>query len=221
MKHGVIPESHAFTFAVLGFRDYHAARFLLLNDFLFQGITLSSTAVEKYIKALLATTGILSRFHMNETGKIKSLLNRRKLDVWRSLDDSYMQLLGKAYLYRYYDRVTKRVAIGFHKWQVLAELDYVVSFFERELGKRIHHGAKTPYRVAIDETDKVLFEENYNFSSITKAEMMVREGPMFMMAIQNGVEFARLAGDGKFIPNYNGKILQVTSIDISVEKAGA
>ena len=33
----------------LGYIDYIAARFLLNNDFMQQGITLSSTAVEKYI----------------------------------------------------------------------------------------------------------------------------------------------------------------------------
>ena len=37
----------------LGYRDYVAARFLLNNHLIIQGLTLASTAVEKYLKALI------------------------------------------------------------------------------------------------------------------------------------------------------------------------
>ena len=37
----------------LGYRDYIAARFLLNNHFIVQGLTLASTAVEKYLKAVI------------------------------------------------------------------------------------------------------------------------------------------------------------------------
>jgi len=37
----------------LAYRDYIAARFLLNNHFIVQGLTLASTAVEKYLKAVI------------------------------------------------------------------------------------------------------------------------------------------------------------------------
>lgn len=43
-----------YSFAELAYRDYIAARFLLNNHFIVQGLTLASTAVEKYLKAVIA-----------------------------------------------------------------------------------------------------------------------------------------------------------------------
>lgn len=40
----------------LGYRDYIAARFLLNNKFIIQGLTLASTALEKYLKSLIVLT---------------------------------------------------------------------------------------------------------------------------------------------------------------------
>ena len=37
----------------LGYRDYIAARLLLNNHMIIQGLTLASTSVEKYLKALI------------------------------------------------------------------------------------------------------------------------------------------------------------------------
>jgi hypothetical protein len=40
----------------LGYRDYIGARFLLNNKFIIQGLTLASTALEKYLKSLIVLT---------------------------------------------------------------------------------------------------------------------------------------------------------------------
>jgi HEPN domain-containing protein len=46
-------QSIASSLTDLGYRDYIGARFLLNNEFVIQGLTLASTAVEKYLKALI------------------------------------------------------------------------------------------------------------------------------------------------------------------------
>ena len=45
--------STGYSFSELGCRDYIAARFLLNNNHIVQGLTLASIAVEKYLKAII------------------------------------------------------------------------------------------------------------------------------------------------------------------------
>lgn len=51
-------------FLDVAYKDYVAARVLLLADLLPQGAVLASTAIEKYIKAILAFRGNVSHGHL-------------------------------------------------------------------------------------------------------------------------------------------------------------
>lgn len=65
----------AMNLMVLGYRDYIGARFLLNNDYVIQGVTLASTAVEKYLKAILVAHGYSRQVHIEQWKKMKSLLS--------------------------------------------------------------------------------------------------------------------------------------------------
>ncbi len=61
----------------LGFRDYVAARFLINKEFIIQGLTLASTAVEKYLKAIIVVNlkeKERYNYHFDNFIKLRSVL---------------------------------------------------------------------------------------------------------------------------------------------------
>lgn len=76
----------------LGYRDYIASRFLLNNQFIIQGLTLASTAVEKYLKSLLLFN--LSErewynYHFDRIKKLQDLLDKHYFDVTEKFDPCF------------------------------------------------------------------------------------------------------------------------------------
>ncbi|MFT4155148.1 hypothetical protein [Parafilimonas sp.] len=114
----------------LGYRDYIASRFLLNNNYILQGTVLASSAVEKYLKAGLAMNGKrLKKFHLDSLGQFKSLYSQTPYHMmFDVLDPVFLEILGKAYKYRYYDEntITKPDTIGFLINQFLGTLDFTV-----------------------------------------------------------------------------------------------
>lgn len=108
-----------------GYRDYTSARILYLNDMLLEGTVLASTAVEKYIKSVMAYFGKKKYFHLDKAG-ILDQIDDMDPRILEGIDRDYLSLLGKVYKSRYYDDMPDGQAFGLHKNKMLAELDYSV-----------------------------------------------------------------------------------------------
>ncbi|WP_281989919.1 hypothetical protein [Aquimarina aggregata] len=68
----------------LGYRDYIAARFLLNNHLIIQGLTLASTSVEKYLKALIVFNLKEKQkyfYHLDRFELLKNLLSKVNNDI--------------------------------------------------------------------------------------------------------------------------------------------
>lgn len=115
------------------YNDYIAARVLLNRNYTLQGVTLASTAVEKYFKAAIAlSTGKVSHVHMDRS----ELLRKEVSEIGYSLliekiDKSFLDILSKGYRLRYYDNIREPITIGFFKNQFLGELDGTIELCER------------------------------------------------------------------------------------------
>ena len=99
----------------LGYRDYIAARVLLNNKLIIQGLTLASTAVEKYLKAIIVLTlkeKEWINYHFDRIEKLQDILNRNHHDVTKNLDPVFLSILEKAFKIRYYDNLKGPVTIG-------------------------------------------------------------------------------------------------------------
>ena len=75
-------------FYKLAFGDYLAARTLLLNDLLEQGIGLAATAVEKIFKSILAIRGENPNGHITKA-LLKSIKNYKKVYISQNHYYSY------------------------------------------------------------------------------------------------------------------------------------
>lgn len=92
----------------IGHRDYIASRVLINNGNILQGAMLASTAVEKYLKAVLALIGFRCSFHMDNVGQFKKMFQKSPyIMMFEVLDPAFIDLLSKAYRYRYLDDKTQ------------------------------------------------------------------------------------------------------------------
>jgi hypothetical protein len=167
----------------LGYRDYIAARFLLNNEFIIQGLTLSSTAVEKYLKALIVFTStekVRYNYHFDNLAKLKAILAKKGQDVTTKFDPVFLFILEKAYKIRYYDRLKEPIEIGFFLNQFIGELDSTVHFLET---------LDTPgllYQRGIQKKDPHLYQNNFILNRQDKREFMEKPDTAVAINIQIG-----------------------------------
>ncbi|MAK67843.1 MULTISPECIES: hypothetical protein [unclassified Methylophaga] len=167
----------ALNYQALAFRDYLAARHLLIDDFLLQGIVLSSISVEKYLKLLLAAKGVRTGKHIDRLSVFKRLFEMHLPTFFDAFDEEYLWLLSRVYDLRYYDHIRGEKTVGFYKWQVLSELDYMVNFIESSINiKNGINEIKTQYSEYVENSNIKLFRENYIFNKINKKDFMERKG---------------------------------------------
>jgi len=105
----------AYSLLSLGYKDYIASRVLLNNGYPMQGLTLASSAIEKYLKVILALNGKTKKemgVHLDRWDKLKALITDCYTDISKFLDERFMILLGKAYQARYYDNLSSPITIS-------------------------------------------------------------------------------------------------------------
>lgn len=206
----------------LGLRDYLGARCLLLNGLHIQGATLASTALEKYLKCILATTHVKANVHLDQLQQFKNLAVRQGITLFDELDPVFVETLSKAYRLRYYDTIEVQV-FGFLMWQLLGELDATVALIESRLtiGTANGNPALNPYHSAIDERDPSICAENHVVLSLSKKEFMEWSGPAVMLTVGgNNDELLITASEGMAVANYDGRIQSLVSISV-VSGSGA
>ncbi|SHE21096.1 hypothetical protein [methanotrophic endosymbiont of Bathymodiolus puteoserpentis (Logatchev)] len=151
----------ALEFINLGYKDYIGARTLLLNKLPLQGATLGSSAVEKYIKALLAVRGENTQGHLKKA-HISSLKNYIP-DLTKKLNSEFLDFLRKCYSLRYTDGLPQNFNISVYARETLAELDYTIFNMEFQLNFQHAEGHEiySMYRSAYKAGDTRLFSDNY------------------------------------------------------------
>lgn len=176
----------------LGYRDYIASRFLLNNDYILQGTLLASSAVEKYLKAGLAINGKrVKKFHLDSLGQFKSLYSQTPYHtMFDVLDPIFLDILGKAYRYRYYDEttITKPDTIGFLVNQFLGTLDFTMLkldslFIITKEKDGVTTSQDTQLKRAAKSGLPDLLLNNYVLNKIDKTEFMNKKSKAFGLYI--------------------------------------
>ena len=204
----------------LGYRDYIASRFLINNNYISQGTVLASSAVEKYLKAVLAINGIKCKYHLDHIGQFKSLFSQTPYHtIFEVLDPVFLEVLSKAYKYRYYDEntVTKPDTVGFLVNQFLGSMDFTIFKLDSLLiiTKETHEGEASTQDSQLKRAAKIglsdLWLNNYVLNKIDKKEFMDRKSQAFGLHISPlhfGEEFEISGTD--VIGEYDGRIWTVT-----------
>jgi len=200
----------AMTHQRLAFGDYRAGRHLFLNGFYTHALILSSTAVEKYLKSMLAFLGLRKRVHLDKMDELRKLFAATDYHfIPDKLDEGFLSVLGKSYKYRYYDDVETPESIGFILNQFLGELDYTVAYMEsafiltNDKGERV----ESAYQKAIKNEDPAIVTNNYILQKIPKKEFMNRVSDAYAVYIDPVVVGYEVSVTGTNItPFYEDKI---------------
>ena len=203
----------------LGYRDYIAARLLLNNHLLIQGLTLASTAVEKYLKAIIVFNLKKKEkclFHLDRFKSLKKLLNKVNNDVTVEFDSVFLNILQDAFRIRYYDKINDPIFMGFYINQFIGELDYSIDFIERFISNSQNNGkSMSKYFSAIKNNDAHLYENNYVLRKENKKEFMERTDIGFSIYINTGPEYheEKIVKGGSTQKEYNGQISKFTDFN--------
>lgn len=200
------------TLVDLGYRDYIAARFLLNHEFVVQGLTLASTAIEKYLKSIIVITSNYKErynYHMDNLSKLKTILSKLNHDVTKLFDSVFLEILENVYKIRYYDRIEKPIFIGLYLNQFIGELDQTIDFLENYVMKvQGLTNTITPYQRAIRNNDPNLFDNNFVLRKQDKKEFMETPDCGFSISIQinSSNQIVKVVKSENLRNEYDGKL---------------
>ena len=158
----------------LAYKDYVAARVLILAGLLSQGAGLASTAVEKSLKALCAFRGMECRGHLRKA-HINNAINFAPWLV-PHLNKDFIELLRRAYRLRYIDDLRGGFNLVIASREFLAELDDTVLHILERCKIRNENGLfKYEYHSDEERQEPHLLEDNHLFSRIKKATFIAAE----------------------------------------------
>lgn len=165
------------------FSDYIAARVLFRNQLPQQGSILSSTAIEKCVKAMLAVQGSESRGHLKTAHR--NFLRNFNPKLSSELNDDFLVLNQKVYALRYSDDLPADYNLVIASREFLAEMDFTIaamfSCFSLRHGNR---RLETPYDVAVAALDDRLCVDNHVLHKLPVALFIYAE-PQFVYEVRN------------------------------------
>lgn len=165
------------------FNDYIAARVLFQNQLPQQAAILSSTAIDKCVKAMLVVQGNESRGHLKTAHR--NFLRNFNPKLSSDLNDDFLVLNQKVYALRYSDDLPAGYNLVIASREFLAEMDFTIaamfSCFSLSQGNRRH---ETPYEVAVAVPDHRLWVDNHVLDKIPVALFTYAE-PQFVYEVRN------------------------------------
>ncbi len=151
--------------------DYIASRMLLRNGFLLQGAILANSAIEKYLKAVLRIVGIS---FMTQGEKAHDLINLckklKKFDEKVNINESYLNLLNKAYKLRYPDRIKEEYNIALSQVKTLVGLDETVFKIRKHINITGNE-REFKFDVLLKEKNEPLLQGNHTFGKTKRNEL--------------------------------------------------
>ncbi|MBA2242930.1 MAG: HEPN domain-containing protein [Chthoniobacterales bacterium] len=165
------------------FNDYIAARVLFRDQLPQQASILSSTAIEKCVKAMLAVQGNESHGHLQTAHR--NFLRNFNPKLHSKLNNDFLVLNQKVYALRYSDDLPAGYNLVIASREFLAEMDFTIaamfSCFSLNQGNR---RMETPYEVAVAGADHRLWVDNHVLHKIPNALFTYAE-PQFVYEVRN------------------------------------
>jgi len=173
-----------------GYEDYLAARLLILNDLLLQGINLANTSVEKYFKGIKSITQEqVPRHHDITVSRFKNTLKNKFRRIHNNINYEFLEILSGAYKLRYFDEIEDGFEIHLYKWTFLAELDFLISSIENSFQiKKLKYSHEKNNRFLYDTSieNELLVKENYIISKTKKEIYLDRKERCTSIFKRNG-----------------------------------
>jgi hypothetical protein len=200
----------------LGYRDYIAARFLLNNRLIIQGLTLASTSIEKYWKSLIVFNSKEREgyyYHFDKLEKLKTLLSKNTPDLLEKFDPVFLEVLENAFKIRYYDKINEPIFIGIYLNQFIGELDYTIDLLQKFIVQtKYGDTSMMAYTRAVKNNDPHLYENNFILNNQSKKDFMETPDHGFSIHIYVGgaVQSEKIVKGENIVNKYEGRITRFT-----------
>lgn len=163
--------------------DYIASRVLFMSQLPQQGAILSSTAIEKSLKAILAVQGNASYGHLKQAHW--NGLKNFDVDLFKQLDEEFLELNRKAYLLRYTDDLPSGFNLVIASREFLVELDRTMTAIHGRISFEESGVARqTRYHHLVEAKDPRLLAQNHIFSGLETEQFIFAE-PQFIYEVRN------------------------------------
>lgn len=147
----------------LALDDYRAARLLLRQGLLAQGVALAATAVEKELKAVLGLKSIYTKKHLDTGLLATTIKNFPSLDG--AIDPDFIKFLGRGFQLRYASIDGAGYGIVINQHRTLMALDSTIMTIDFGMRLKANEEAHpTPLRQAIVDKDPLILEDNIHLS---------------------------------------------------------
>lgn len=195
----------------LAFNNYIAARYLLKNKFVLQGVTLATASVVKYLSAILIYERKYICMSLYDFERLKYSLNSRKTDFTTKIDENFFEILGKVHERQSYSNPNFLITIGFFVNQFLCELDYSINYFENVFSEnnidKNGNEVSSSYQKYASENNSALVLNNYLFNRLSKKEFMEQpDNGYFINTASNKWDGNFLIEKQNVLNKYDGKI---------------
>lgn len=176
------PTRDALAFLNLAFGDYVSSRVLLLQGLLPQGAGMAATAVEKYLKAILAVQGQVVRGHL--TQRLLRTIENHQPKLHADLNIDFINYLARAYTLRYFDNLHPGFNIVVSQFRTLAALDVMVAVIDHGFDvQRDGTALDTAYRAAVKSGNAELRQDNIVLSELSLADLASKENRVYELRV--------------------------------------
>jgi len=198
-------------FLSLAVDDYRAARLLLRQGLLPQGVALASTAVEKQIKAILSLKGSYTKKHLDSGLRAMAINHYPDLDA--QLDKDFIKFLGKGFDLRYASVDGPGYTIVINQYRTLVELDRTMLAIDGRIKVRFDGmPSPTPMRRALQASDSLLLEDNVAAGSATLEGLARKNNKMFELRVGRKLQTLIATYETEGL-NVNGRFCKRTDMD--------
>jgi uncharacterized protein (UPF0332 family) len=175
----------AANFLDLALEDYRAARLLLREGLLAQGLALASTAVEKELKAVLALKHLYTKRHL-DSGLVKLAQKHFPGIKSTALDSDFMKYLTKGFDLRYATVDTGGYTIVINQRRTLMALDAAMLAIDSGFAVTQAGAAHpTPLNAAIGSRDPLIVSDNVAVGATSLEEFRKKPNKMFELRVSS------------------------------------
>ncbi|AKL95029.1 hypothetical protein CACET_c15800 [Clostridium aceticum] len=197
-------------FLTVGYRDYLAARTLLINGLLYRGVIISATSIEKLLKVFIILNGSPKKTH-----KVDKLFDEAiefDTNLSTHINRDFIDFLAKAYDLRYFDnevfsKPSKRFKLSVAQYKTLAELDLTAITILNSF--KVHYSGyelKSEYHSHLEEKYDLLYDKNFILNKTSKQSLIEQNQKVYQIkTVENGGVMERFyqtesaKNDGVFI----------------------
>lgn len=202
-----------FNFLGLALDDYRAARLLLRQGLLAQGVALASTAVEKELKAVLALKNYFTKKHLDSG--LLATAEKFYSGLTDALDKDFIKFLGKGFDLRYAAVDSAGYQIVINQNRTLVALDFTMMTLDYGVAlQRDGVPHLTPLRQAIESNDALIIQDNVFLKNVTQEEMFGRSNKMFELRVGSDLQTLTAAYETEGL-NIIGLFCKKTDMDFN------